>query len=211
MKKCWKWIVFSIFLLLFIILSVLVLTRRDFYLDNFVYGIISKFISDNLTDIIEWMTYIGSAAAVISITFFVLIFFKNKKYALYMSLNLIIITSFQLILKSVFSRNRPVDINLIKETGYSFPSGHSLTSMAFYGFIIYLIYISNLNKRSKSIFITLFIVLILVTGISRIYLGVHYFTDVIGGFSFSICYLIIYTSIIKNKLKSWKISTFFHY
>ena len=117
-----------------------------------------------------------------------------------MSINLILITIFQLILKNIFSRNRPIDINLIDESGYSFPSGHSLTSMAFYGFIIYLIYTSDI--KGKKIFITLFSLLILVTGLSRIYLGVHYFTDVVGGFVFAAAYLIVYTHMIKDKIRS---------
>lgn len=198
MKKNFKWFICFLCLGLFISLSVLVLSRNDIYLDSFVYGIISKFINPNLTNIIKYLTYIGSAVAVISITVFTLIYFKDKKYGLFMSLDLICITIIQLILKNIFSRGRPVDINLIEETGYSFPSGHSLTSMAFYGFIIYLIYNSKLNSRSKKIFITMFIILILTTGVSRIYLGVHYFTDVIGGFTFSISYLIIYTHILKK-------------
>ena len=200
MRKNLKWIVCIIFILIFLLLGILVLKQDDIYLDSVAYNFISYFIRDNLTSIIKWLTYIGSAIAVISITLFTFIYFKNKRYGLYMSINLICITIIQLILKSIFSRNRPININLIEEKGYSFPSGHSLTSMAFYGFIIYLIYKSNLNKRSKYIFISLFALLILVTGISRVYLGVHYFTDVLGGFTFSISYLIIYTSIVGKKI-----------
>lgn len=202
MKKYLKWVVCFISIIIFIILSILVLTKKDIYLDSFVYDFFSKYISDNLTSIVKYLTYIGSGVVVIGITVFVFIFFKNKKYSLYMSANLITITILQLILKNIFLRERPVDINLIEESGYSFPSGHSLTSMAFYGFIIYLIYISNINKRSKTIFVTLFSILILITGLSRIYLGVHYFTDVIGGFTFSLAYLIIFTNIVNKKIKS---------
>lgn len=202
MKKYLKWIVCVLSIIIFIVLSVLVLNGKDIAIDSNFYNFISKYISDNLTNTIKYLTYIGSGVVVIGITLFVFIYFKNKKYALYMSINLIAITIIQLILKNIFSRNRPIDINLIEETGYSFPSGHSLTAMAFYGFIIYLIYNSNINKRSKRIFILLFLVLIFVTGLSRIYLGVHFFTDVLGGFTFSIFYLIIYTSIIKKKVWS---------
>lgn len=201
MKKYAKWMVCSLSLIIFIILSILVLTKKDIFLDSFVYEFISKYITDNLTNIVKYLTYVGSGIVVIGITIFVFIFFKNKKYSLYMTINLVLITILQLILKSVFSRERPTDINLIEETGYSFPSGHSLTAMAFYGFIIYLIHISNISKRSKIILTTLFTVLIIVTGLSRVYLGVHYFTDVCGGFTFSLAYLIIYINIIKERLK----------
>lgn len=199
MKKYLKWIICILSLILFIILSILVLTKKDIYLDSVVYNFMSKYISDNLTNVIKYLTYIGSAVAVISITLFTLIIFKNKKYSFYMALNLVLITILQIILKNIFTRDRPLDINLITETGYSFPSGHSLTAFAFYGFIIYLIYISNI--KNKKIHIILFSILIFITGLSRIYLGVHYFTDVIGGFTFSLLYLIIYTSIVKRRLK----------
>lgn len=201
MKKYSKWIVCLLSITIFIILAILVKTSNDIFLDSFVYNFISKYITDNLTSIVKYLTYIGSGIVVIGITIFVFIFFKNKKYSLYMSINLISITILQLILKNIFSRERPIDINLIEETGYSFPSGHSLTSMAFYGFLIYLIHISNLNKRSKIIFTTLFTIFIVVTGFSRIYLGVHYFTDVLGGFTFSLAYLIVFTSIVRERLK----------
>ena len=118
-----------------------------------------------------------------------------------MSINLVIITILQYILKYTFLRTRPVDINLIEETGYSFPSGHSLTAMAFYGFIIYLINTSKLTKINKVIYTIILSILILISGFSRIYLGVHFFTDVIGAFSFSLAYLIIYISIIKGRIK----------
>ncbi len=198
MKKHLKWIICILSLILFIILSVLVLTKNDIYLDSIIYDFISKYIKNDLTTIMKYLTYIGSAVVVISITLFTFLFFKNKKYSLYMALNLILITILQLILKNIFSRNRPLDINLISETGYSFPSGHSLTAFAFYGFIIYLIYTSKI--KNKTIYIILFSILIFITGLSRIYLGVHYFTDVIGSFSFSLFYLIIYINIVKKRL-----------
>ena len=200
MKKYLKWIIFALLICVFIVLSILVLTKNDIYLDKQVYSFISKFIKPSITPNIIRITRITSASVVIIITILVLILFKNKKYGIYMSINLILITLFQLILKNIFTRNRPIDINLIDETGYSFPSGHSLTSMAFYGFIIYLIYTSKLSKKIKIISITSLVILILMIGISRIYLGVHYATDVIGGFSFSLTYLIIYTNIIKDKI-----------
>lgn len=200
MKKCLKWIICFVSLLIFIILSVLVLTRNDIALDSWFYSIIAKNITNNLTTVVKYLTNLGGAFVVIGITIFVFVFFKNKKYSWYMTLNLVFITIFQVILKNIFLRQRPVNINLIEETGYSFPSGHSLTAFAFYGFIIYLICKSNLNRKSKTIFIVLFSFLIFIVGVSRIYLGVHFFTDVVGAFCFSLSYLIIYISIISKKL-----------
>ena len=200
MKIYLKWIIFTISFIIFIILSILVLSKKDIAIDALVYNKISSLIKNNLTNNIKLLTYLGSGVVVIGITVFVIIFFKNKKYGLFLSIDLALITIIQIILKNIFTRSRPLDIVLIKEKGYSFPSGHSLTSMAFYGLIIYLIYNSKLKRQEKIIYITLFSIFILIVGLSRIYLGVHFFTDVVGGFTFSICFLIIYTSIIKDKL-----------
>ena len=198
MKKYIKWIVCALSLILFLILTYLVKTNNELNFDSSVYNFISNFINNNLTNIVKIITYLGSATIVIGITILSLIILKNKKIGICMIINLITITLLQYILKFLIGRPRPVGINLIEEKNFSFPSGHSLTAMAFYGFIIYLIYNSKL--KYKNIYILLLGLLILLIGLSRVYLGVHYITDVIGGFSFSMFYLIIYTNIIKDKI-----------
>ena len=75
-----------------------------------------------------------------------------------------------------------------------------MISMAFYGFLIYLIYKNIKNKYLKTTLIIILSLLIIAIGISRIYLGVHYLSDVIGGFLISIFYLIVYIKLIKKKL-----------
>ena len=72
----------------------------------------------------------------------------------------------------------------------------SMISMAFYGYIIYLIYKYVKNKYIKWISIVLLSILICSIGISRIYLGVHYTSDVLGGFLISVSYLVIYISAV---------------
>lgn len=73
-----------------------------------------------------------------------------------------------------------------------------MISMAFYGFLIYLIYKYVKNKYLKWSLITVLEILIVGIGISRIYLGVHYTSDVLAGFLISISYLIVYVSIVKR-------------
>lgn len=87
---------------------------------------------------------------------------------------------------------------LVQEKGYSFPSGHSFVAVAFYGFLIYLIITSNWNKKVKIVSSLFLTVLILLIGISRIYLGVHYPSDVTAGFIGGTIYLIIFIEIIKG-------------
>ena len=197
MKKR-TYVIFSISFCIFLILSYLVLTKNDIYIDTYIYNYVSKFINPNMTYFVKILTNIGGAFVVIFISILSLIVLKRKIYSFLISINLILITVFQVMLKHIFLRSRPLDINLIDETGYSFPSGHSITAFVFYGFIIYLIYKSNINNKLKSIYIVILSLFIFIVGFSRIYLGVHFFTDVLGAFSFGICYLIIYINIVET-------------
>ena len=103
------------------------------------------------------------------------------------------------ILKLIFSRTRPIDINIITETGYSFPSGHAMISLAIYGFLAYLLWKSD--YKYKKIGVSLLVLLIVLIGISRIYLGVHYTSDVIAGFIVSLGYLLLFIDFIYPKIK----------
>ena len=93
-------------------------------------------------------------------------------------------------------RPRPTEHRIIDESGYSFPSGHSMVSAAFYGFLIYLIYKNVKNKYLKWGLITILSLLVFLIGVSRIYLGVHYTSDVLAGFLVAISYLIIFITAI---------------
>ena len=99
-------------------------------------------------------------------------------------------------LKHIVQRPRPTEHRIIDESGYSFPSGHSMVSAAFYWFLIYLIYKNIKNKYLKCSLITVLSLLIIMIGTSRIYLGVHYTSDVLAGFLVAISYLIIFITAI---------------
>ena len=75
-----------------------------------------------------------------------------------------------------------------------------MVSMAFYGFLIYLIYKNVKNKYLRYSLMSILFILIILIGISRVYLGVHYTSDVLGGFLISIAYLILYIRINESNL-----------
>ena len=194
-----KWIILFVTIVIFAAIVEDVFDQEIMTADIIGYKFISKYlISDVLTPFAIVITNLGSAITLITITVILLIFVKDKKIGLSVSLNLLIIAFLNVILKNIVQRPRPTEYRLIDETGYSFPSGHSMISMAFYGFLIYLIYKYIHNKKLKISLISVISILILLIGTSRIYLGVHYTSDVIAGFTISISYLIIYTSIINK-------------
>ena len=110
---------------------------------------------------------------------------------------------FGIIIKLIVGRSRPEYI-LVNESMSSFPSGHAMGSTALYGYLIYLVINSNLNNKNKAILSTLLVLLIISIGISRIILGAHYFSDIIGGIIISTLIIIIHLEIniyLKNKHK----------
>ena len=196
-----KWIILFICLIGFLALAEDVFNKEIMNGDIIGYKIISTFlISDFTIPIAKFITNFGGAIFLIVLVIILFIVMKNKKIGISIFSNLVIITALNQLLKRILQRPRPTEYRIIEETGYSFPSGHSMISMAFYGYLIYLIYKYVKNKYIKWISIVLLSILICAIGISRIYLGVHYTSDVLGGFLISISYLIIYISAVNKFL-----------
>ena len=200
-KKNLKWVVLFICLVGFLALAEDVFNKEIMNGDIIGYKLISTFlISDFVTPIAKFITNFGGAIFLSIATVMLFLFIKNKKIGLSIISNIVIITVLNQLLKRILQRPRPTEFRIVEETGYSFPSGHSMVSMAFYGYLIYLIYRYIKNKYVKWTLITILSILICLIGISRIYLGVHYTSDVLGGFLLSISYLVVYISSIKKLL-----------
>ena len=202
-RKNIKW--FILFICLIAVIGILedVLEDEILTLDIYGYNLIYKYlISDFFTPIAKIITQLGGAIFLIILSLALIISLKNKKVSILILLNLIISTTLNQVLKFIIQRPRPTEFRIIDEKGYSFPSGHSMVSAAFYGFLIYLIYKNIKNKYLKWGLITLLSCIVLLIGTSRIYLGVHYTSDVIAGFLISISYLIIFTHFSKEFMKN---------
>jgi len=198
-EKNVKWI--ALFLCVVLVIGIVedVLDKEIAQLDVIGYNFVSKYlISDGITPIVKGITQFGGAVFLIILAVILSIIIKNKKTAILIWANLGISTLLNQILKHIVQRPRPTEFRIIDESGYSFPSGHSMVSAAFYGFLIYLIYKNIKNKKLKWSLITILSVLIVLIGTSRIYLGVHYTSDVLAGFLISISYLIVFTHLIKK-------------
>ena len=198
MRKA-RWVILFLCVIIFLIIAENVWNQEMMILDIKGYELISKYlISDFTIPIAKIITQFGGAILLITIAILSLIIIKNKKVGIAIFSNLAIISFLNWILKVIVQRPRPTDFRLIDQSGYSFPSGHSMISMAFYGFIMYLVYKKIDNKYLKWGLITFLGILIISIGISRIYLGVHYTTDVLAGFLISIAYLMVFTNIAKK-------------
>lgn len=200
MKKQFK-IVLVILSSIFIALTILVKMNLTNGFDKVIYDFIISYKNDGITNVFKIITDLGDTIAIISILILSLILFKNKIYPKIMTANICCIVAINQILKHIIRRPRPEILRLVEESGFSYPSGHSMASFGFYGFIIYMIYISNLNKKIKIFLISVFSLLILLIGISRIYLGVHYASDVVGGFIMSFICLMLVVIFTKKYLK----------
>lgn len=168
-------------------------------IDNTVYNFITQEVNPSLTGIMTFASFLGSAITLIILTLGFIFLLKNKKDAKYITINLVLVFLLNRILKLIVARERPNVLRLVSEEGYSFPSGHAMVSMGFYGFLIYLSYKNIRNQKIKYPLIIFLSMLILLIGISRIYLGVHYATDVIGGFIIGIMYLVIFIKFIYKR------------
>ena len=111
-----------------------------------------------------------------------LLVFKRWKYVIQATLVLGLATVSNMMLKRFIDRARPGIEHLVSVETLSYPSGHAMSAMAFYGFLIFIVYKFKIHKAIKFFLILLLALLILSIGISRIYLGVHYPSDIAGGF-----------------------------
>lgn len=188
MKK--RYIISGIFFLLFILITVLMITNNVKYFDETIYNYIFSFRSNILDTIFKTITKFGNTVNVIIMIFILLIFLgKENIYKLILTVVTTVLTNQGL--KHIIRRVRPEHLRLIKEKGFSYPSGHSMISIALYGLLVYIVYKNIKNKFIKTILICLLSILILGIGISRIYLGVHHPTDVLAGFAIAIPIIVL--------------------
>lgn len=175
------------------------ITRRIFVLketgfDQRVFSYLKLHVSAQNNDPVMFFTFLGShqfliPANLVLIGYYLLIR-KHKWHSI--KVPAIALSSLALMvgLKRLFNRPRP-DIPLLYEAkGLSFPSGHALMSVTFYGLLIYIVFKTYRQKNWKWLVISLLILLILIIGFTRIYLRVHYATDVIAGYCVGFLWLV---------------------
>jgi undecaprenyl-diphosphatase len=174
-------------------------TRRVFVLkqtsfDHAIFEFLGTHVTERNNAIIKAFTFLGShdflIPANLTLIAYYLFIRKHKWYSIKVPAIALSSLALMFILKNLFNRPRP-DIPLLYEArGLSFPSGHALMSITFYGLLIHIAYHNMKNKGLKWTFITLLILLILIIGFTRVYLRVHYTTDVLAGYSIGFVWLV---------------------
>lgn len=199
-KKYGKWVICGIGIVIFITMVVLLLTGNVTSLDNSIYNTIISSKSDAMTMFMTIITMMCDTEFIIVATLLLVLLIKNKKMGGMIASNVVLCSVINTIIKHIFLRPRPVGIKLIEQGGYSFPSGHSMMAVAFYGLLIYIIWNTKWRNVWKIFTTTLLVMLILLIGISRIYVGVHFASDVIAGLSISLSYLIIFIELLYKRV-----------
>ena len=180
----------------FVFISCLVVTQNTQAFDSAICSYVYGHRSAGLTVFFKAVTNRGNWQTIASLCIILSLVPRTRRSAgIPVSAAAILASLIQRALKVSFHRARPdLALHLISQGGYSFPSGHSFTVLIFYGMIIYLCRTNLKNRAAANTITALLAVLIFLIGISRVYLGVHFPTDVLGGWSLALCVLMILIS-----------------
>lgn len=196
MKK--RYILTITLFIFYIIIMGMILTNSFVKIDNDIYTNIFHLRNSFFDNFFTTITKFGNTISIFCITVVLLIFLSKKDRYILGTTVLVTVLLNQLV-KYTIQRPRPNHMKLIKQGGYSFPSGHSMISIAIYGFLIYFVNKNIKNNYLKYFIISILVLLILGIGCSRIYVGVHYPSDVLAGYILSSIILITIISIFNQK------------
>jgi membrane-associated phospholipid phosphatase len=195
-------VIFFAALILFILIARNVFLSNKTEIDNKVFDFVSFFVSDVHTDIMQFFSFLGSHYFLIPANLLLIAYFlfikKHKWYSIKIPVISLTTTGMLFFMKQLFNRPRPL-IPLLKEVkGLSFPSGHAMISFTFYGLLIYIVWQTVSKTWVKWTLSILLILVIFMIGFSRIYLRVHYATDVLAGFCVGLVWLVIAIWVLKQ-------------
>lgn len=176
--------------------------RRHKPLDLKVFDVVDHYTNHVNTEIMSFITTLAKHQFLIPANLFLIFYFLFVRKHTWFSIRVAAIAlsslGLMLVLKQLFHRNRPEIPLLSHAQGLSFPSGHALMSVTFYGLLIYIILQTIGNKPLKWSLSSFFILLIISIGFSRVYLRVHYASDVLAGFIIGLLWLLISLAILKR-------------
>ncbi|MCQ6267022.1 phosphatase PAP2 family protein [Fictibacillus sp. WQ 8-8] len=180
---------------IFASLSEEIVEKEPFEFDPVIIDAIRSYSSPGLDRVMLFFTEIGSKLALGILLAVGMLWLWFKRQNLWGMVFFLLAVGggglLNLLLKNAFQRKRPNADPLVEALGFSFPSGHAMGSMVYYGFLGYLVVRSKRKPLKKAGWTLLFAVAIIGIGISRIYLGVHYPSDIIAGYSAGLVWLLL--------------------
>jgi len=188
---------------LFILLAICIVAGISVSFEGWAYSEAIEHMSPILTRIVIGITHIGDSAVVIAFCLLLTAIPKSRRtIALPVSITVILSAILNAALKEIFARERPNILYLINETSYSFPSGHAMINASLYTMLILLILQFVKGKVRRISLVSLCLALVIAIGCSRIYLGVHYAGDVLGGWLIGFAVAVAVYSITNGKRRS---------
>lgn len=207
-----NYIIISLFA--FILVATAVLFKATMREDLLLYYLLISIKNNILLSVATLVSFFGSVKGLIAVSFFLVFILKSNKQRIFFFLDLISSGLIINVAKNIFLRERPIiGQNLLKD--YSFPSGHTFIAISFYGFLLYLV-MKDKESNYKKLKIGVLLFLIITIPLSRLILGVHYLTDILGGITLGLAYLffliIMYESnFLKDKEDETKLTFSFKY
>jgi membrane-associated phospholipid phosphatase len=161
---------------------------------------LNKWVSPTLSKWMLAITFLGKHQFLIPANLLLIFYFLFIERQNWFSIRVAAISlsslALMFLLKYLFRRKRPLSPLLKAARGLSFPSGHAIMSVAFFGMLIYIVAHTAMNSILQSTIIALLVVLILLIGFSRVYLRVHYASDVLAGFIIGLIWLFISLAVL---------------
>jgi membrane-associated phospholipid phosphatase len=181
------------------------LAEGDTHVDMRVADWLHEHASRGWTEFFEAVTFLGNVPTLVAVTFVAAILLSRKRQTAELQLLLLAAIGVQILtlgLKLGFERERPFFSDpLATESSYSFPSGHASVSLAVYGTLGYIAARHASTRRAQLAALGAAALLVLLIGFSRLYLGVHFLSDVIAGFSIGIAWVALCVVLLHLRLR----------
>ena len=178
-----------------------VMTVESMKLDRAAYWLIVQHLrTPMLTPIMESFSALATPVTLLVVLCVAAAFVPVKRPGWFNVANLGLVVLLNQVMKFAIQRPRPDVLRLADVSGFSFPSGHSMAAMAVFGLLAWCVWRYEKNPRRRIVLMCLFALVIVMVGVSRIYLGAHYASDVLGGFCVSMIWLVLYTKVIAPAL-----------
>lgn len=194
-------IFFAAGLILFALIATLMMTGNLRWFDDPIREFFYSIRTPALTTVLTGITYMGNWQTITLLCILLLLFRKTRlRYGIPVSAGAIFVTVFNKMIKHIFERPRPEEsLRLIEEGGYSFTSGHSITSMVVFGLLIYLVRKYVKKRKIANLLTVILAIPWIFIGLSRVYMGVHFPSDVLAGWALGVSVLMVIIS-IEDKL-----------